>query len=290
MNKKKSNRKLRRKSTALVRQPSLASPPSALSVIERLAKDRTVDVSKLKELIQLQQEMMATQAKIEFERAFQMMKPELPIIKKRGIIAGKNKEIRYRYARLGEDIQPTIEPILAKYGFNITFQTSWPKDGIVHVDGVLTHVGGHSKHSAFEGPEDKSENRSYIQGLGSTTQYGRRYTTIDLLNLILQGVDDDGTRSPRRPTVVVDAEGRAVPDAHHRHLDDVITLQQRGHIVGLVQRTGRTENEFLMWLKIAYGLDSTKTITRRNFDVICKAIEAQGPLPVPEREPGSDDE
>lgn len=75
----------------------------------------------------------------------------------------------------------------------------------------------------------------------------------------------------------IDAEGKK----HFGQLDRLWTI---------IKASKRSELEVQMWLKARYGFESTKDITRRHYDAICEAIENKGPLPLEEREPGSDDQ
>ena len=59
----------------------------------------------------------------------------------------------------------------------------------------------------------------------------------------------------------------------------------------IIRKSGRSEGEIKAWLAVAYGIDSTKKIRRRDYEAICAAVEAPGPLPEPtRREPGEDDQ
>ena len=99
--------------TALaVQAPAEAQTP--LAIIERVARDKSVDVAKLVALVDLQKDMMRVQAKIDFDQAFAQMAPDLPTITKRGKIQGKNRPA-IGYARLGEDIHPVIKPVLSRH-------------------------------------------------------------------------------------------------------------------------------------------------------------------------------
>jgi hypothetical protein len=301
MAKKKQARKSAptKKTTALVPTGAAAEPEAPLALIARVAKDKTVDVEKLGKLIELQRSMMATQAKIDFDQAFAAMTPNLPTITKRGKIQGKNRAA-IPYARLGEDIHPVIKPILTRHGFAIRHRTEWPRPDCVRVVGVLTHLSGHSEESAFEAPADKSDYRTHVQSLGSSVSYGRRYTTIDLLNLTVLGADDDGSKGQKEPPEppppaeahnVGEMTGRTpgaaatVPGeqrATHGAEGEVITQPQRQRLALIINNSDRTDVEVVEWLRKAYGLQGekpTKSIVRRDYDGICRAIEAKGPLP-----------
>lgn len=180
---------------------ALAQPPAEVSMFERLARDPSVPVEKLEKLIELQERILRHNAKAAFDAAFSKMQPAIPIIDERGRIEVRG-QLRSTYAPL-EDIHAVIKPILAAHGFALRHRTEWPKDGLIRIVGILSHEQGHSEESAFEAPMDRSEYRTDIQSMGSTVSYGRRYTTLDLLNIATRKADNDGaTRSQTRPDVV----------------------------------------------------------------------------------------
>ena len=178
------------------RETTLA-PSTDVSMFERLAKDPAVDVDKLERLIAMQERILKHQAKAAFARHLARMQSELPEVSERGQIL-VNGQLRSTYAKL-EDIHAQIRPILRKHGFAIRHRTEWPQDraGIIRIVGILSHEHGHSEESSFEAPADKSNYRTDIQSMGSTVSYGRRYTTLDLLNIATRGQDDDGQKSGR---------------------------------------------------------------------------------------------
>lgn len=179
--------------TAIVR-PDTAGDVTGM--IERLARD--VDVDKLERLIAMQERVLAHNAKAAYDAAFARMQSELPEITERGKILVRG-ELRSTYAKL-EDIQAAIKPVLKVHGFAIRHRTEWPEDrkGVIRIVGILSHEQGHSEESIFEAPLDRSDFRNEIQSMGSTVSYGRRYTTLDLLNISTRGADDDGQRAGKR--------------------------------------------------------------------------------------------
>jgi hypothetical protein len=62
---------------------------------------------------------------------------------------------------------------------------------------------------------------------------------------------------------------------------------QRFHAI--VKNSDRNPVAVKTWLKTRYGYDSSAEIKRCDYDAICEAIAASGPLPLESREPGSDD-
>jgi hypothetical protein len=92
-----------------------------------------------------------------------------------------------------------------------------------------------------------------------------------------------------------DGQRQAPPAYSDGEGDMLISDAQRKRLFAITRSAGRSNEEVKAWLGVAYNLDSTKKITRRDYEDICEAIEKPGPLPAPreltvEREPGEDDE
>lgn len=183
-------------------------PVGLVAMFERLARDPSVDVDKLERLIAMQERVMRHNAKAAYEATFARMQPAIPEIDERGQITVKGT-VRSTYAKL-EDINAVLKPILADHGFALRHRTEWPADkpGIIRIVGILSHEQGHSEESSFEAPMDRSDYRTDIQSMGSTVSYGRRYTTLDLLNITTRGLDNDGK-----------ATGAALPPPPPDYLD-----------------------------------------------------------------------
>jgi hypothetical protein len=171
-------------------------PDAGASMFERLARDPNVDVEKMERLMAMQERIMAINREAAFEAAFSKMQPAIPVIDEHGRIEVKGT-LRSTYAPL-EDIHDVIKPILAEHGFSIRHRTEWPADkpGIIRIVGILGHEQGHREFTTFEAPMDRSDYRTDIQSQGSTVSYGRRYTTLDLLNISTRKADTDGRRKP----------------------------------------------------------------------------------------------
>jgi hypothetical protein len=90
----------------------------------------------------------------------------------------------------------------------------------------------------------------------------------------------NGTSEPRREP----------PPVIHAKVEEPITDQAWRRLWVLIKNAGREDEDVRLWLKRRYGLDSTKAIKRRDYDAICREVEAEGPLVLQVREPGSDDE
>jgi hypothetical protein len=249
--------------------PATTEPSTALStavvpseganlvlMFERLAKDPAVDVAKLEKLIELQERIMRHNAKAAFDGAFSRMQAELPVVDERGQILVKG-QLRSTYAKL-EDIHDVVKPIMKTFGFAMRHRTEWPADkaGIIRIIGILSHEQGHSEQSEFEAPMDRSEYRTDIQSQGSTLSYGRRYTTLDLLNISTRGLDDDGKKSGRSQP----------PEGYDEWLVGMSELASKGLAALQVEfqkskpefRAFVTQHDALTWAKIKTRASAVK--------------------------------
>lgn len=172
-------------------EPIPHAPTDALiHMIERVARDPSVDIDKLQRLMDMQERVIERNARAAYASALSMMQPELPAIIERGKIdIGRGKPQSYA---LWEDINETIKPILAKHGFALSFRTGREDDNKIVVTGILSHREGHSERTTMYLPVDTSGSKNAVQAVGSSTSYGKRYTAGALLNLTSRGEDDDG--------------------------------------------------------------------------------------------------
>lgn len=189
-------------------KPQQAAPaePSSetaaiMQMIERVALDPTVDISRLERLLDMHERLITRNAKAAFDAALSEMQPELPIVQERGRIEVREKDAQGR--RTGqvqqsttfakwEDINEVITPVLAKHGFALSFRTGLASDGRITVTGILSHRDGHREETMMTLPHDSTGSKNAVQAVGSSTSYGKRYTAIALLNIVSRGEDDDG--------------------------------------------------------------------------------------------------
>mgnify|MGYP005811613381 CR=1 FL=1 len=165
---------------------------SVLSVIERAAVNPAVDADKLEKLLALKERVDARESEKEFTRSFAAMAQALPRVKKNGNIdlGGKGN---IPFAKW-EDVDAVIRPILKEHGFSLSFRTRMEGAATI-MTCILAHIGGHSERSECEVKPDPGPGRNKTQEMGSGRSYAKRYLTLDLLNIVTVGQDDDGRAS-----------------------------------------------------------------------------------------------
>lgn len=172
-----------------------------ISIIERAARDPSVDIDKLQRLMDMQERIMMRNAKMAYATSLAAMQPKLPVVNRKGRIEVRKKtasgerdgEIQQSTAyALWEDINEAIRPSLAEHGFALSFRVGQSQDGKITVTGILSHREGHSEETTITLQHDSTGSKNAVQAVGSSVSYGKRYTAGALLNFTSRGEDDDG--------------------------------------------------------------------------------------------------
>ena len=221
---------------------------SIMALISRAAADPNVDMDKMERLLQMKERIDARSAKAAFADALSRLQPKLPIIRERGGIKDRSGNVQSRYA-LWEDIVGVITPLLAEEGFSLSFRTEGTEKGVT-VTGVLLHRDGHSEQTSLPIPLDISGSKNSVQGVGSSTSYGKRYTASALLNLRTGEVDDDGKSGGGAET---------------------LSEEQIANVQAMLTEVGGDKKRFLAYLKV----DSVSDILAANYSTVIKEIEAK---------------
>jgi hypothetical protein len=211
---------------ALVEQPQLPvvgeGPANLLSALVSLATNPDVNPQTVAAWAAIQERMEAREAERVFNEAFHRLSTDLPRVRKNASVEYKGKEA-FRFADF-QTIDAAIRPLLQREGFNLSFDTA-PRvgdGGGIIVTGTLAHVGGHKRTASIPVPLDTSGGKNSVQGYGSALAYGRRYTTMALVNLITDD-DDDGQAAGKR----------------------YITADQADELRALAKQAGRVEGQLL---------------------------------------------
>lgn len=214
--------------------PAVVAPISEasaiLAVIERAARDQSVDLDKMERLMQMHERIRDRGAKEAFDAALAIMQPQLPQVDRNGRIVVLSKADRDAgrldakpqqstpYA-LWEDINTAIGPHLAAHGFALSFRTGSSPDGKITVTGVLSHKDGHREETTITLQHDSTGSKNSVQAVGSSISYGKRYTAGLLLNITSRApgdADDDGKAAGEGDKITqeqVEALQRSIMDA-----------------------------------------------------------------------------
>ena len=187
-------------------QVAAAGEDAWLSMIERAARDPSVDVSKMERMFEMRERMMKSSAEQAFNASFVAVRAAVgPVIKNR-----KNDQTRSSYADLFA-IADVLDPIMTENGFAATFGTAdCPRENHYRITGTLLHAQGHSKEYHVDVPVDGAgikgqTNKTATHAFGSTMTYGRRYLKVAMFDISI--TDNDGNRR-REPAPAYSSTGR----------------------------------------------------------------------------------
>lgn len=225
-----------------------ADAGSIMAIIDRAARDPATDVDKLERLMNLYERISAQSAKAAYVSALAELQPLLPVITERGGIKDRNGKVQSTYA-LWEDINDAIRPLLAQHGFALSFRVGSEPDRIT-VTGVLSHREGHQEETTMSLPVDGSGSKNAVQAVGSSTSYGKRYTTQALLNLTSRGEDDDARLAGMGATLTP---------------DQIMEVQE------LIDSVSADKPRFLAYM----GADNVSGIMAKDFDKAVAALNAK---------------
>lgn len=175
---------------AVVKEPQYED--QTLALIHRAARDKRVDVAKMRELMNMKLDYEKMLRQDAFQQAMIACQKELPEV----VRDAKNKDNHSRYAKL-ETIAQSIKPVYQKHGFSLSY-TSRMEDGQKFIGCTIMHVGGHKEYHELPGDiEDAGmhggKNKTPLQGLGVMVSYLRRYLAIMIFDVILVDEDLDGS-------------------------------------------------------------------------------------------------
>src|SRR6185312_16869960 len=89
-----------------------------IQVIERAARDPSIDMDKMERLLAMQERIFARNAEIAFNDAMRAVQAEMPRIQR----DANNQQTSSKYARL-ETINKKITPVYTQHGFSLSFGT-----------------------------------------------------------------------------------------------------------------------------------------------------------------------
>lgn len=232
--------------------PAQSEASAVLHMIERVARDPSVDMDKMMQLMSWRKEIIADQRRAEFDEAMASAKAEIPIIIKNREVDFTSQKGRthYKYEDLAE-VARVVSPILAKFGLSYRYRVTSNVNEPVTVTCVVSHRAGHFEEVTLVGGRDESGNKNGIQAVASTLTYLQRMTLKAALGLAA-AADDDGRT----------AVGEAT-----------ITQDQVGDLTALIQDVGGERHEELKAGLLKYlGFESLANIPGKDFQRAVAAI------------------
>ena len=167
----------------------------------------TLDPATLRELLAVQRDYEAGEARKAYARALAALKRDLPtVIAKDSTVdftGGSGKRTFYRHASLAGVMDAITEPLTA-HGFSLAWNPSMGERGSVRVTCRLTHSEGHFDECTLEAPPDTSGSKSSPQAIASTITLLSRYSALSLLGIATRDMPEDGPKDEPKAAGDVD--------------------------------------------------------------------------------------
>jgi len=158
----------------------------------RLAIEQRADPNYIRELMVLQREWDADNARKSYVAAMSRFKAEpLKIEKdKRVSFTTAKGKTEYSHATIG-NVVSVINAALGRHGFSHRWDTVQLDGGRITVKCTITHSDGHSESTELTASPDDSGTKNNIQAVASTISYLQRYTLLAATGMATTDQEDD---------------------------------------------------------------------------------------------------
>lgn len=156
-----------------------------------------LDTTSLGDLLKLQRDWEAAEAKKAFTRAMVEMKRELPTVlsrdKRVDFEMKAGGRTTYTHLSLAAAVE-AITPHVCKHGFSVAFGTRTLERNYIEVACTITHHAGHSENCVLSAPPETSGTKHAVQAVASTVTLLQRYTLLSLLGIATKDHTDPEPR------------------------------------------------------------------------------------------------
>jgi hypothetical protein len=183
---------------------------TVLQIIERAARDPSVDIGKMRELLAMRNDMMAMEA----ERTYDAAMTEAQTSMRPIAVNADNPQTRSKYADYYA-LDSALRPIYTSHGFSLSFGTAdGAPAGEVRVTCRVAHKAGHRQVVHLDMPADGKGAKggdvmTKTHATGAAITYGRRYLLGMIFNIAITK-DDDGNGASRQK--IVEGSATVTPD------------------------------------------------------------------------------
>jgi hypothetical protein len=169
-------------------EPSVAMMLSGVLTAIQHGEVTSQHVEVASKMMDLYERHEKRQAEKDFAAALTELQGETIRVQATKAVDVKNGVPRYTFAPY-EEIMRTVQPMLTRHGFSVTFDTKIDGDRLYSVC-TLTHKAGHSRSNQFSVRFGKPPGSSDAQGDMSTKSYAKRGALCDALNISIDHDDD----------------------------------------------------------------------------------------------------
>lgn len=168
------------------------------------------DLEKMKDLLALQKDWEANEARKAYHQAMADFKANPPQIYKDSHVKFQTSKgtTEYKHASLA-NVCDKIGKAMSPHGLSASWVTK--QDGSrVSVTCRLAHALGHYEETTLSANPDDSGSKNQIQAIGSTVTYLQRYTLLALTGLATEEQDNDAQSAPAE--LITEAQAATIKD------------------------------------------------------------------------------
>lgn len=165
---------------------------SFIQMIERAARDPSVDIDKMERLMQLHERMVDKKAEADFNDAMTACQKEIRTV----TADATNPQTRSKYASYAK-LDSILRPIYTKHGISISYGTE--DTAKIESVRVIAHVarGGYTRKYQVDMPADGKGAKggdvmTKTHATGAAMAYGSRYLLKGIFNVAVGEDDQDG--------------------------------------------------------------------------------------------------
>lgn len=224
-----------------------------LAMIERAARDPSVDMDKMERLISMRERMQASAAERAFEDAMAAAQEAMQPIR----ADANNPQTKSKYASYLA-LDTAIRPVYTRHGFSLSFDTAdgAPADHVRVVCKVA--CSGHRERPRIDMPSDGKGAKggdvmTKTHATGAAIQYGKRYLLGMIFNIAVSK-DDDGNAATSKAN------------------DGPITDSQVKELLALIEEVGAVVPKFCE----IYQIDSAPELPAKLFNDAVLNLRAYG--------------
>ena len=181
--------------TIIERAPNSTMSPVVAGVMQRM--EGNPDPQALAQLLAVQKDWEANEARKAFSAALVALKRDLPTViardSKVNFTTAKG-QTSYTHASLAAVMSAITEP-LTQHGFSLAWKPHTTEKG-VSLTCRLTHAAGHFEEATISAPIDTSGNKSTTQGVMSTITMLSRYTALNMLGIATADMEEPKPEAP----------------------------------------------------------------------------------------------
>ncbi len=174
-------------------QPYSDEPIDLRGTLMRQLSDPATPMEIRKDILAMMLTLEDRHQKMAFDRARAELRPELPTIKKNGLISYGQSKGSTPFAKW-DDIHRACMPLLDAHGFTCTFSSELQGANALKVTMTVKHISGHEDTGSLIVPWlDTGGSKSPAQAAASSFTVAQRHVFLKYFNILTEDQDDDGS-------------------------------------------------------------------------------------------------